>query len=681
MLKRFGQIANIVAVLTVTMLVSVLYPNNIKFKYDFQRGMVWKYDDLEAPFAFAIKKSQKEIEADKELVSKDFRPYYTLNEDLSIAKIKDFEASLMIWRENLPQTQLTDAQFDRIKIESRSLLEKIFSTGIVQLSAEHSGATEDFIFNVVKGNTSFKRTLASFYLMPDAQEMLTKEFANTIPALPQEILQILIAALTPNITYDEARSDQLLKLALSEVSPAKSLVNKGETIVQKGDIITDEVYERLSSYKDRFEADISSQKSGLIVYIGYLLLTALIFGAFIMYVISYRREILSNFNYLTFILVWFVAFAYLTYLVEQTEVLSVYVIPFCVVPVVVRHFFTYRLAFFTHVVVVLIAGFLTAEGHQFLFTQIVAGVVAVLAVADARNWSRFFSSILYIFIAYLLSHLGISLIEEGSFREIDWTMIGWLTFNGLLTLLAFPLIPLSERVFGFTSSISLVELSDMNRPLIRELALKAPGTFQHSLQVGNLAEAAANEIGADPLLVRVGALYHDIGKIVNPHFFVENQTGTSPHDGLNRLESARIIIEHVTEGEAIAKKHRLPLTLQNFILTHHGTTKVEYFLKNYQLENPGIELDESKFAYPGPLPNSKEEAILMLADSIEATSRSLKSPTGLDIDHIVDKIVKKKIDQGQLDHSKLTFGDLEKCRQVFKKMLRSIHHVRIEYPE
>lgn len=679
--KRFKQFANIGTVVSVALLISLLYPNNVKFKYEFHRGQAWPYEDLTAPFDFAINKSKNEMENDKALIMNEFWPYYSLNDNLENAKIKDFEAALDAWWSDATFNHSPNLQLETVGKESTTILEKIYAKGILQLSPEHSDADENFVINVVHGNTFSQRTRSGFYLAKEAEAALESSFSNAKTALPVEILPLMRTAIVPNITYDEARTQTMLHNALSEVSPTKGLVNHGDIIVKKGNLVTDDVYERLVSFKSKYESDISSKKSALTVYFGYLLLTGLILAAFLMYVNTYRKEILGSWNYLAFVMIWLLGFSYLTYLVERTEVLSIYVIPYCVVPVVVRHFFTYRLAFFTHVVVVLIAGFLTAEGHQFLFTQIVAGVVAVLAVADARDWTKFFKSVVAILVAYSLSHLGMSLIEEGSFRGIDWPVLGWLAFNGFLTLLAFPLIPLAERVFGFTSAISLVELSDMNRPLLRDLAMRAPGTFQHSLQVGNLAEAAANDIGADALLVRVGALYHDIGKMKNPEYFVENQSGSSPHDGVNRLESARIIIEHVPEGEKMAKKYGLPSVITRFITTHHGTTKVEYFYKNYIHENPDLEVDKALFTYPGPLPNSKEEAVLMLADSVEATSRSLKDPTGEDIDKLVDKIFKGKVELGQLNESKLTFGDMEKCRTVFCKMLRSIYHIRMEYPE
>ncbi|MCF8244051.1 MAG: HDIG domain-containing protein [Saprospiraceae bacterium] len=679
--KRFKQFVNIGTVVTVALLISLLYPNNVKFKYEFHRGQGWPYADLTAPFDFAINKSKNEMENDRALIMNEFWPYYTLNDNLENAKIKDFEAALGAWWKEASSIHSPNLQLETTGKEGSTILKKIYAKGILQLSPEHADADGNFVINVVHGNAFSQRTRSGFYLPKEAEAALESSFSNARTELPIDILPLLRAALVPNITYDEARTQTMLHNALSAVSPTKGLVNHGDIIIKKGNLVTDDVYEKLVSFRAKYESDISSKKSALTVYLGYLLLTGLILGAFLMYVNTYRKEILASWNYLAFVMVWLLGFSYLTYLVEQMEVLSIYVIPYCVVPVVVRHFFTYRLAFFTHVVVVLIAGFLTAEGHQFLFTQIVAGVVAVLAVADARDWTKFFKSVVAILVAYSLSHLGMSLIEEGSFRGIDWPILGWLAFNGFLTLLAFPLIPLAERVFGFTSAISLVELSDMNRPLLRDLAMRAPGTFQHSLQVGNLAEAAANDIGADALLVRVGALYHDIGKMKNPEYFVENQSGSSPHDGVNRLESARIIIEHVPEGEKLAKKYGLPTVITRFITTHHGTTKVEYFYKNYVHENPDIEVDKVLFTYPGPLPNSKEEAVLMLADSVEATSRSLKDPTGEDIDKLVDKIFKGKVDMGQLHESKLTFGDMEKCRVVFCKMLRSIYHIRMEYPE
>ena len=671
-------------VMITVLLISLLYPSSVKFKYEFQKGQVWRYEDLVAPFDFAIKKTQEELEEDKAEIAYEFSPYYRYNPELVGAKIRDFEA---IFEQNQSVLQaeadsyLLKKPLPAYLEDGRKFLERVYQRGVIRLAPEHQDKGNDFVINLIKGNTSQKRTLSGFFTREQITRMLIDTLSQENARMPPGLKRALSDAVTANVIFDADLTGRMREEALLSIASTKGVIRQGDVVVRKGNVVSEDVYEKLVSFRAKFEKDVVARKSSGMVYAGYLLLTALIIGAFMMYVNSYRREILQQWNYLAFVLLWLLGFSYLTFLVERTEELSIYVIPFCIVPVIVRHFFTYRLAFFTHVVVVLIAGFLTQEGFQFVFTQIVAGVVAVLAVADARDWSRFFGSVLSILLAYAVAHLGLSLIEEGNLLSVDWRVYGWLLLNGLLTLLAFPLIPLAERLFGFTSSISLVELSDMNRPLLRQLAMKAPGTVQHSLQVANLAETAAQEVGANPLLIRVGALYHDIGKMLNPEFFIENQTISSPHKAKDQLESARLIIGHVLEGEKLAKKYHLPPTVINFISTHHGTTKVEYFYKSYLQDNPDKEVNVEKFTYPGPKPATKEETILMLADSVEATSRTLKDPTGEDIDLLVDKIVKGKIEKDQLSESKLTFGDLETCKEVFKKMLRSIHHVRLEYPE
>ena len=337
---------------------------------------------------------------------------------------------------------------------------------------------------------------------------------------------------------------------------------------------------------------------------------------------------------------------------------------------------------FVHLVIILIASFLSNLGYEFTVLQLLVGMVTVLVVSETRYWNKFFFGISFIILTYILGFIGLSIINTGSINDIDWVTIVWLLINGMLTLLAYPFIPLLEKIFGFTSQITLAELGDINRPLLKELSLKAPGTMQHSLQVSNLATAAADLIGANSLLIKVGALYHDIGKINNPECFIENQrNGVNPHADWNNFESAEKIINHVTDGRKMAKKHRLPQVLIDFIMTHHGTTRVEYFYRNQKNDFPDKEFDESLFRYPGPRPKTKEQAILMLADSIEAASKSLKNPNGQDIDALVDKIISYKIDQDQLDDANLTFSELKQCEDTFKSVLRSMYHIRVEYPD
>ncbi len=453
--------------------------------------------------------------------------------------------------------------------------------------------------------------------------------------------------------------------------------HEGDLIVSNGEIVTESI---ARAVERNLEQDDPGLLDTWVYFLGYFLLTILILGALILYTIKYYPEIIHSISGVGFLLLWPVLFSLLVFLVNANASLSPYLIPFCLVPIIVHNFYSGRLALIVHIVVILLASFLSRLGYEFTFLQILAGIIAVLVLGETRYWNKFFGSILIIMVTYMLGYLGLALINSGSIVSSEYQNLGWLAVNCLLLLLAYPFIPLVEKIFGFTSSITLAELTDMNKPLIKELSLKAPGTLQHSLQVSNLSEAAAEKIGANSLLVKAAALYHDIGKITKANHFIENNDGNNPHEKLNNFESAEVIINHVTDGVAMAKKARLPKVIIDFILTHHGTTRVEYFYRNQLKENADREFDESLFRYPGPKPFTKEQTILMLADSIEAASKSLKSPTGQDIDQLVDKIVDYKITEGQLEKSNLTFEELKDCTTVFKKLLRSIYHVRVEYP-
>ena len=681
---NFDRTIQFLMVGAVIVLISLLYPSSVKFKYQFQRGQEWRYADLYAPFDFPIKKTESEIARELAERQNDITPYYRFNKELKDAKLKDCEAAIQNWERDT-STSIKGLQKRQVVKKCNNVIEKMLSgmltRGIIALDDSHQGSSDDFVLNIIDGREIYKRTLTSYITIEQAKQMFLDSLAKMEVVVPPSLQVSLLDAFAANITYDKEKTAEATKILLAGFVTTKGLVRQGELIVQRGNLITNEVFEKLSSFRDKYASDISSLRSSGVVYLGYLLITLLIFVALMMYINAYIKDLLLNWKHLAFILMWVLVFSYLTFILSKTNVMNAYLVPYCIVPVVISHFFNFRLAFFAHVIVILVAGFLTTLGFPFVFMQIVAGVVAVLAVADARDWSKFFKNVLAIITAYLLAYLGVSLIEEGSFLKMDWEVYGMLLFNGLLTLLAFPLIPLAEKMFGFTTSISLVELSNMNRPLLRELAIKAPGTLQHSLQVGNLCEAAAREIGANELLVRVAALYHDIGKMENPEYFIENQGSINPHEQLSAIESARIIIRHVTQGAIMAKKHKLPKSIIRFINTHHSKTRVDYFYKTYLQNNPGVTIDEQDFTYPGPKPVSKEEGIMMLADTIEAASRSLKDPSVEDINNLVEKLVASKVKTGQLSECALTYGDVEKCKEIFKKQTQSVLHVRIEYPE
>jgi putative nucleotidyltransferase with HDIG domain len=406
----------------------------------------------------------------------------------------------------------------------------------------------------------------------------------------------------------------------------------------------------------------------------------------------YEKPVFENLLHFIFLFIIIGAFAYLAFSINGLSGISLYFIPFCIIPVIVKNFFSSQLALYTHTILILLISLVLSLDFDFLFIQIIAGMVAAMSKRKIRYITDFFVLVFYIGLAYSISYLCTELMGKGVIAPViaddgriiengvEWENFGWIGLNIVLTMLSYPFIPLLEKAFGLISDITLIELSDLNKPLLRELSFKAPGTMQHSLQVSNLAEAAATEIGANALLVKVGALYHDIGKMVNPQHFIENQHQNNPHLDLTYQESAKIIISHVPEGLKLAKKYRLPAVLSDFISTHHGTTRVEYFYRMQKNEHPETAIDEKDFSYPGPKPRNREEVILMLADSTEAASKSLKNPSGKDIDTLVENIVSFKTTHGQLQESNITFAELDKIKAVFKKLLRSIYHVRVEYP-
>lgn len=681
-LNRFGKQ---LIVGLVVLLISIVFPARQKFQYEFQKGQRWNYETLFAPFDFPVKKSEQQMAQDRSSLIKDFIPYYRYLPKVPTARWFEFESSVNTWLRSVRNDFLrafSEADRQAIIEQSRTIFDRIYDKGVAERDPAHQTRGPDFVINVVKGNELQPRILEKIRTPVEAGQAALALFdslqALDTPLPPRSLFSQLFV---PNIVFDVQLTQKLQDEALTQLVTTSGVVRKGDVIVTRSAIISENTYEILVSFQKEFEQEYGPSSGATWVYLGYLILTLLVFLSFLMYVRVYRREILERWSYLISVLIWPVIFIFLTFLVEQSRSLSVFILPYCIVPIIMRHFFTYRLAFFVHVLVVLLCSLLTSVSYQFVFLQILAGVVAVLAVTDARYWSRFFMSVLFITLTYFMGFFAMELVREGNLTSVNYQMFGWLLGNSVLVMLAFPLIPLMERSFGFVSSISLVELSDTNRPLLKLLALKAPGTFQHSIQVAHLCEAAASEIGADSLLVRVAALYHDVGKTLRPEFFVENQRKFNPHTGLGCIESARIIIDHVPQGAEVARKYKLPQVIIDFILTHHGTTRTEFFYKTWIKENPDQAIDPAIFTYSGPIPRTKEEGILMLADSIEATLRSVIEPSPEEIDEVVDSIFREKLKQGQFDSCILSIKELEQCRRVIKTRLHSIYSMRIKYPE
>lgn len=662
-------------------IISLLYPNNLKFPYEFERGQTWRYPSLESPKDFPIRKSQEQFEMDRESVFESLSPVYKIDPNVARAAkaefLKDFKKQVdnAIENEAFPGVQ---ANPEAHRLYGLRVLDKIFSHGIIDEVDDLNPAQ---VISIANGNEMRESTVGSLYTLKDAQRWLTDSLPYSNLKAPDFILPLLDDRLRPNLSYNDSLTQHLRDQSLSLVSPYAGLVKKGSLIIAEGSVITEDIYQQLISYREQYNEDLGSGSTFSWVFLGYALLTSLVILLLFLYLRYFFPMVYRRPRRLIFILMWPVLYALLVQTIETKTDFNTYMVPFCIVPIVIRIFFNERLAFFTHICVVLIGSFLTNLGYEFTFLSILAGIMVIIMDIDTRDWSQYFKSLLYLFGVYALGYLGLELIKEGNWTALNYSTLGWLAFNVFLVLLAYPLIPLLERLFGFLSPITLVELSDMNRPLLRDLAIKAPGTLQHSLNVANMAEQAARRIGADELLVKTAALYHDIGKVSNPEFFIENQSGPNPHDQLNNLESAKIIIGHVTEGIRLAKAAGLPESLIQFIRSHHGDTRTEYFYRNYLKEHPEETVDESLFRYPGPRPASKEETILMLADSTEAACKSLKNPTEEELSNLINKVFNGKLTGGQLTSSRLSFQELETCRTVFRNILKSVHHVRIAYPD
>lgn len=679
--ERIPHFAKYVLVLGAVIALSFLFPTNAKFKYRFNIGQQWLYDDLYANIDFAINKSDKELADDKAILARDFSPFYEV--DLEVIK-EQKKAFLIDFNEQLKRNR---AQFSDVSKNTEGylnygnyILEKLLTKGVLKPDTLIQNRDKDFIINVLRENIAEKQTVQNLVTLENAKEWLSDTLPYSRLREPEFLLPLLEAHLVTNLSYNASKTREYKQQELDKISAARGMVKSGELIVPKNGIITPATYQKLLSYKEQYESDYSSSRKFILILLGYLILCGLILTLFMIYLSNHIYPVFIKLRWVFFLLMWIILYSYLMYGIRASDILNPYLIPFCIAPIVIKNFYNRELAFITHLIVVLTVGLINSPGYDFIFLQMLVGIVVVFSKFDTRYWGNFFRSIFAISIVYVIGFIGLSLIEESNFQNFNWSVLVWLSLNGFLTLLAYPLIPLLGNFFGFTSSITLAELSDLNHPLLRELSLKTPGTLQHSLQVANLSEAAAKAIDANDLLVKVAAMYHDIGKTLKSNYFIENQSGVNPHDKLPYIESAKVIIEHVIEGERMAEKAGLPRVITRFITTHHGTTMVEFFFRKHLKENIDGEKDKHHFQYPGPKPRSKEETILMLADSLEATAKSLKTLDNNSIDELVDRIVSEKITQGQLQQSILTFNDLEKCKISFKQTLKNIHHVRIEYP-
>ncbi|MET4082687.1 putative nucleotidyltransferase with HDIG domain [Pedobacter sp. UYP30] len=660
-------------------IVTLFLPKQPRFRYEFEKGNVWMNKDLVAPFSFAILKTTPQVKSDKKNALKDILPIYQYDKGVSDEALDGFLNEFDVkWQ----SAELGDKNKTTYRTEGYRLLKNIYTKGIIALSAKHQKGGKSYDFSLLEDNVQKQKSSQDVFTPETALNYFKKSFKTNNQVIADLMTNLAEDHLTANITFNECLMQVVLDNTIKNVSTTKGMVQKGELIVGKNDVIDEEIFQKLSSYKEAYDAQTKIVGSPTLVYAGQILLVTFILSILISFLYLFRRDIFSDNRQLSLILMIITVMLLLLTWALRLNIVSIYYIPFCIVPIIIRILFDTRLSLYLHLLVILIAGFFVANSFEFVFYQVTAGMVAIFSIKNFAQRERFLISAVYILLSYFVSFLGIALLREGSFKEIEWINFVPFIFSVLLSLLAYPLIYVFERIFGITSDVSLIELTNTNTKLLRELGFKAPGTFQHSLQVANLAEAAIFKIGGNSVLVRAGALYHDIGKVDNPQYFIENQnTGANPHDKLPYEQSAQIIIQHVHKGIEILRKNQIPEVIIDFIRTHHGNTRVDYFYQSFLKNSPEKFVDENIFRYPGPIPFSKETGVLMLADSVEAASRSLKSPDAPKINELVERIIDYKLEQKQLDNCDLTLKDIETIKLIFKTMLMSIYHVRIDYQE
>jgi cyclic-di-AMP phosphodiesterase PgpH len=651
-----------------------IVPKKGKFKYEYEQGKPWMHEDLSAPFSFAIEKPKADYIAAQTEIKENFKPYYIRDPAIENQAKDNFikTISQAFTQEEGMSNDLKKYYLSR----GLSILDDIYTKGIIKPDTLHQSVPGEFIIIELKNKTATEKSFSDYYTFKDAQTSVIDRLEKDSVLNQGWFMKSLRSALVVNVTYDKKLSEKKLEELLASVSTTRGVVKQDQKIIARGSIVTPERYQELESLKKEYETNIGKSFT---IPLGYLILIAVLFIMFGIDLELFHKPISTNPRSIILILGYVILFTGLASYITISGNYNVYTIPFCIVPVVLLAFFGVRLALTTHLLIIFLCGLIVPNPFEFILLQSIAGFTAVLSLSRLRYISQFFISSMLIFLVYSLLYFGITFIKTSTIKEVEWQGVEWFVINFILTLLAYPLVYVTEKISGFLSDISLLELADIQNKTLKELFFRAPGTFQHSLQVSNLVEAVMDRIGGNALLARVGALYHDIGKVYNPEYFIENQKGgENPHENISELESAAIIIGHVTHGIELAQKNHIPSKVIDFIRSHHGTTRVEYFYRNYLQDHK--DADEAVFRYPGPKPSSKEMAVVMIVDSVEAALRSVKNIDDKQIDILVDKMIDAKIQDNQFDNASITIQEINAVRRILKKLMKSIYHIRIQYP-
>ena len=693
-IRRIGVV--FLFLIAIAFIVWVL-PKETRYKFEYQKGKPWLHETLISPFDFPIHKNEKELQHEKDSILKNSPPYFSQNDDVLLKQIEDFRLNYNNVWDSIYKVDSTEIIKQFLKLENpkdllfswfKSLLQDIYTNpGIIQypdslkelqktaliIYVHKANLEEEFQFNSFRDQST-----AIAYANKQVNSFLKDKFQSNL-YLDKIFKELYLPKfISPNTFFDSETSLITRDQMVNSISLSRGMVQSGEKIISTGEIVTGEKYNILESLRNEYE--LTTYNPALIIgqTIAILIAMLMIF----LFLVNFRKDILEHFTKTLFILSLIIIFIFIARFTLTWNLLSVYLIPFTLLPIIIRAFYDSRLALFIHNITMLMIGFFMPNSFEFVFLQIIAGMIAIFSLANVRRRGQLFMAAIFIFVAYSVIYLGIAVVQEGSFESIRWKNFAWFAGNGLMILAAYPLIFIFEKIFGFLSDVTLMELADTNQGLLRTLAEKAPGTFQHSMQVANLAEEVIFKIGGNSLLIRTGALYHDIGKMGLPHFYIENQgQGANPHDEIDIEKSAEIITGHVPYGIETARKYRLPEPVIDFIRSHHGNTKVQYFYKTFIKKFPESNVDLLKFTYKGLPPTTKETAVLMMADAVEASARSLKVYTEKSINELVENIVSYQMTEKQFDNAAITLKEISEAKEIFKKKLKNIYHSRIEYPK
>ena len=655
------------------------FPKSGKFKYNFENGRPWQSDNLYAPFDFAIKKTNKELDTERAKIGLATKVFFD-KDTLILGK----SLNLLYEKINNPSNDsvintLNRRELRLVKDAGVNIISSIYSRGLLDKNYDYKS---NQIVSLLVNNKQLSSGFFSDFYIPEElllsinNQIITLNVQEYKPQIVSLLFDLLESDVSLNINLSKNSIDE----ALANISPNRGIIEKETLIISKGEIVEGEKLKILESLRNEYETNSTSKLDYYLIISSYSLLVILSLLMIILFIRKFRKKIYLNINQLSLVFFNITLLVLITNFVINIDSAYVFVIPICVLPLLLKAFFDSRVAFFVHSVTVMLLGFIVPNSYEFIFLNIIAGVITIISSDDLYKRANLFITVGQITGIYMISYFSFFVIHEGNIDNIELFNFLLFIICGLLTLFVYPLIYIYEKIFNLMSDVSLLELSDTNTPLLKELSNKAAGTFHHSMNVANLAESSANEIGANSMLARVGALYHDIGKMDNPSYFTENQvTGKNPHDNLSSKESVEIILDHVTKGVEIAKKNNLPDRIIDFIKTHHGTSILYYFYDKDLKLNRNPKIDE--YMYDGPKPFSKETALVMMCDSVEAATKSLDNPDTEKINSFVETIIDKQIESNQFENCDITFKDINTIKSVIKKKLSNIYHIRVEYPK